>query len=100
LEQEELLQELMDIGTPEQILVLVLLLLLVVVEVVIDLLILNPEILLVVVSLDKMEVQAEVLVFGMVLVINLTELLQVQEQLIKVIQLEVLEVQHQTMVVL
>ena len=55
---------------------------------------------LVVVSLDKMEAQAEVLVFGMVLVINLTEVLQVQEQLIKVIQVEVLEVQTQTMVVL
>tara|TARA_Y100001968_G_C19146350_1_gene613978 strand:+ start:297 stop:518 length:222 start_codon:yes stop_codon:yes gene_type:complete len=53
-----------------------------------------------VVSLDKMEAQAEVLVFGMVLVINLTEALQVQEQLIKVIQVEVLEVHHQTMVVL
>ena len=63
-------------------------------------LILIQVVMLVVVSLDKMEAQAEVLVFGMVLVINLTEALQVQEQLIKVIQVEVLEVQTQTMVVL
>ena len=65
-----------------------------------DLVILIQVVPQVVVNLDKTEVQVEVLVFGMALVINLTEALQVQEQLIKVIQLEVLEVQHQTMVVL
>tara|TARA_B100000123_G_scaffold74435_1_gene53497 strand:- start:24 stop:245 length:222 start_codon:yes stop_codon:yes gene_type:complete len=71
-------------------------------QVAIDLLILDQqqETPQVVVNLDKTEVQVEVLVFGMALVINLTEALQVQEQLIKVIQVEVLETHHQTMVVL
>ena len=90
----------MELGEEEMTQVLDLLFLLKEAVAVIDLLILNPEILLVVANLDKMEAQAEVLVFGIVLVINLTEVLQVQGQLIKVIQVEVLEVQHTTMVVL
>tara|TARA_R110002153_G_scaffold68811_1_gene182547 strand:- start:355 stop:636 length:282 start_codon:yes stop_codon:yes gene_type:complete len=89
----------MELGDLERILVLDLLFLLLVVVVVIGLLILDPQALLAVVSLDKTEVQAEVLVFGIVLVINLTEALQVQEQLIKVFQVEVLESQPQTTVV-
>ena len=68
--------------------------------VVIGLLTLLQVVLLAVVSLDKMEAQAEVLVFGIVLVIILTETLQVEELIIKVFQVEVLEVQHITMVVL
>ena len=98
MDQEQL--AVMEIGDQGMIQVLDQLLLLKAEAVVIGLLTLLQVVLLAVVSLDKMEAQAEVLVFGIVLVINLTEALQVQGQLIKVIQVEVLEVQHITMVVL
>tara|TARA_B100000131_G_scaffold294310_1_gene310318 strand:- start:309 stop:614 length:306 start_codon:yes stop_codon:yes gene_type:complete len=98
VDQEQL--AVMEIGDQGMIQVLDLLFLLQAGAVVIGLLTLLQVVLLAVVSLDKMEAQAEVLVFGIVLVINLTEALQVQGQLIKVIQVEVLEVLAQIMVVL
>jgi hypothetical protein len=98
VDQEQLV--VMEIGDQEMIQVLDLLFLLKAEVVVIGLLTLLQVVLLAVVSLHKTEVQVEVLVFGIVLVIILTETLQVEEQLIKVFQVEVLEVQHITMVVL
>ena len=98
MDQEQL--AVMEIGDQGMIQVLDLLFLLQAGAVVIGLLTLLQVVLLAVVSLDKMVAQAEVLVFGIVLVINLTEALQVQGQLIKVIQVEVLEVLAQIMVVL
>tara|TARA_R110000765_G_scaffold336229_1_gene426612 strand:- start:341 stop:583 length:243 start_codon:yes stop_codon:yes gene_type:complete len=71
LEQVDLLyMVVMELGDPEKILVLVLLLLLAEAEAVIGLLIQNPEILLVVVSLDKTEALVAEQVFGIVLVVE------------------------------
>tara|TARA_X000001388_G_C2164153_1_gene97276 strand:+ start:38 stop:343 length:306 start_codon:yes stop_codon:yes gene_type:complete len=98
VDQEQL--AVMEIGDQEMTQVLDQLLLLKAEAVVIGLLTLLQVVLLAVVSLHKTEAQVEEQVFGIVLVIILTETLQVEEQLIKVFQVEVLEVQHITMVVL